>query len=156
MGVPERGFDVDVSEEERRAATRARGAWRVLSMVLLIEVIGGAVLLWSVLSSSFAATEDPFAQRLSILLAAVFAFIWIAATLYGAAARRAGWARGSAITIHVLIFAAGTGVLQGIVGTPLLGWVLVVLSLLGFFAAVLARPDVRGSERGNGLNSAEG
>lgn len=128
--------------------SRARTAWPILSAVLLVEVVGGAVLLWSVLSSSFAATEDPFAQRLSILLSAVFAFVWIAATLYGTAARRAGWARGSALTIHVLMFAAGTGVLQGIVGTPLLGWTLVVLALLGFFAAVLAQPEAESGARG--------
>ena len=116
-------------------------AWNILTGVLALEFIGGLVLMWSVLQAFFAASHEPLAQRLSILLSAIVAFIWVAITFFGAWRRRAGWSRGSAMTLHVLMFAAGTGVLQGILGDPLLGWALVLCALIGFFAALLARPD---------------
>ncbi|MBK0419662.1 hypothetical protein JD276_11520 [Leucobacter sp. CSA1] len=114
----------------------------MLTLILICEGLGGAALLWVTIQSSFAAADEPLAQRLSILIALLLAWIWVCATLAGALSKRAPWARGSALTIHVLLFAAGTGVLQGILGDPLLGWALVLLALVGFFAAVLARPTV--------------
>lgn len=97
------------------------------------------MLLVSVTLAFFGATDEPLAARLSVLLAAVIAWAWIVATLVGAARARAAWARGSALTIHVLLFAAGTGILQGIIGEPELGLALILLAGTGFTAAVLAR-----------------
>jgi hypothetical protein len=42
----------------------------------------------------------------------------------------------------VLIFAAATGILQLGLADARLGWALVVLALVGFFAALAARPVV--------------
>lgn len=121
--------------------TRSRTAWRVLTVVLILEAIGGIAVLFPVVQGVFAPTEDSLGARVSLLLAALIAWAWVCVTLAGSLRGRAPWARGSAITIHVLMFAAGTGVLQGILGDPLLGWVLVLFAFLGFFAALIARPS---------------
>ena len=120
---------------------RAGGAWAVLRVILAVEVVGGAALLWTVTQAFFAASDDPLGARVSVLLAVLLAWVWLGATLWGALAGRRSWARGSALTIHVLIFAGATGVLQGLVGEQAtLGWALLLLALGGFVAAVLARP----------------
>ena len=115
--------------------------WMLLRAVLVIEVVGGAVLLWNVFQAFLAAGDEPLGARVSLLLAVLLSWAWIAITLWGALTGRASWVRGSARTLHVLMFAAATGVLQGILGEAvLLGWALLLLALLGFVAAVLARP----------------
>lgn len=121
-------------------STRSGVGWGVLVLVLVIEALGGVAVLWSVIGGFFAADDEPIGPRVVILLGALIAWAWVCVTLGGALRRRAGWARGSALTIHVLIFAAATGILQGIFDAPRLGWGLVFLALIGFFAAMLARP----------------
>lgn len=121
---------------------RSRIAWAVLVLVLAVEVIGGVIALVFVIQSFFAASEEPFGQRISILLATLIAWVWVLVTLWGAVRSRAGWVRGSAITIHVLLFAAGTGILQLALGDALLGWALILLAFAGFVAALFARPQL--------------
>ena len=123
-------------------SSRARVAWGVLFAVLTIEAFGGIAVLVPITSAFLGAGTDPIGQRISIFLAALLAWAWVLVTLWGAVRSRASWARGSALTMHVLMFAAGTGILQlgGVVGDPLLGWGLIVLALVGFFAALVARP----------------
>ncbi|WP_125100536.1 hypothetical protein [Leucobacter chromiireducens] len=119
-----------------------RVGWVALRIVLLLEVVGGAWLLWNVAGGFFAASDEPLGGRLSLLLAVAIWWGWIAITAWGAWTRRASWVRGSAITIHVLLFAAATGILQGLLGPQTtLGLELLVLALVGFVAAVLAKPD---------------
>lgn len=118
----------------------SRAGWIVLRLVLLVEAVLGLLLVISTFSAFLAASDDPLGARLSVLLAVVICWVWTLATLLGAW-RGLGWARGSAITLHVLLFATATGVLQGIFGQLLLlGLTLLLLALLGFFAALLARP----------------
>ncbi|UOQ60582.1 hypothetical protein MUN76_00905 [Leucobacter rhizosphaerae] len=120
---------------------RSRTGWTILRLVLVIEVVGGAILLWNVFQAFLAAGDEPLGARVSLLLAVLISWAWIAITLWGALALRASWVRGSAITLHVLMLAAATGVLQGILGEAiLLGWALLALALVGFLGAVLARP----------------
>jgi uncharacterized membrane protein len=119
---------------------RSKRAWGVLFTVLVLEAFGGLALLVPVAAGMLAASSEPLGPRLSIFLALLIAWIWVCVTLFGALRTRASWSRGSAITIHVLLFAAGTGVLQLQMGDETLGWVLVLFALVGFFAALLARP----------------
>ena len=118
---------------------RPRRGWAALLIVLSFEAFGGLALLVPVMLGLMQTTTEPLGQRLSIFLAMLVSWIWICVTLFGLRTR-ASWVRASAITIHVLIFAAGTGVLQLGIGTTALGWGLVVLALVGFFAALIARP----------------
>jgi hypothetical protein len=120
--------------------SRSRIAWAALIVLLGLEAVGGLAVMIPVVQGFFAATEDPIAQRLSIFLSALIAWVWVIITLWGALRSRASWARGSAITIHILLFAAGTGVLQFGLAEPLVGWVLILLAFAGFAAALLARP----------------
>lgn len=117
--------------------------WIALRIVLAIEAIGGVWLLWNVVLGFFAANEDPLGDRVVLLVAVLIMWGWVAATAWGAWKTRASWVRGSAITIHVLLFAMATGILQGLLGPQtVLGLELLVLALVGFVAAVLARPTV--------------
>lgn len=122
----------------RRSAT----AWSLLIVSLAIEAVGGLVLLISIVPNMLAATEEPMGPRLSIFLAILISWVWVCVTLGGSVRSRASWVRGSAITIHVLLFAAGTGLLQLGLASSAMGWGLVLLALIGFFSALLARPTV--------------
>lgn len=123
---------------------RSRRGWPLLVVVLVIEAFAGVALLVPVTMAFIGASTDPLGPRLSIFVAALISWAWVLITLWGAVRTRASWARGSAITMHVLMFAAGTGVLQldGLVGGPLLGWGLIALALIGFFAALMAQPVI--------------
>ncbi len=129
--------------DQNTAFRQQRTGWLVLRITLTVEVTAGVVPLWNVLQGFFAAGSDPMGQRVSLLLAVLLSWGWIALTQWGAFTHRASWVRGSSLTLHVLMFAAATGVLQGILGDmPLLGWSLLVLAILGFIGAVLARPEM--------------
>lgn len=121
---------------------RSQGGWMLLLVVLAIEAFGGVALLLPIVFGMFEAGDDPIGQRLSVFLAALIAWIWVVVTLLAGLKLRASWVRASAITIHVLMFAAGTGVLQMGLESLLIGWALIVLALVGFFAALMARPEV--------------
>lgn len=119
---------------------RARAAWRVLTLVLLIESVGGLALLIPLVQGFTHSGDEPLGQRVSIFLAAILAWVWVLATLWGALRYRASWVRGSALTMHVLLFAAGTGVLQFALADTLVGWGLILLAFVGFAAGLLAQP----------------
>lgn len=124
------------------AYPRIRAGWIALRIVLVIEAIGGAWLVWNVVQGMFAAGDEPIGDRIILLIAAALWWGWILITAWGARRARPGWVRSSAITIHVLLFAAATGILQGLIGPQtVLGLELLVLAFVGFVAALLARPD---------------
>ncbi|TDP94629.1 hypothetical protein EDF62_1050 [Leucobacter luti] len=124
------------------AHVRTRTGWIALRIVLLLETVGGAWLVWNVLQGILGAEGDPIGDLIVLLLATVLFWGWIALTAWGAWKGRRGWVRGSSITIHVLLFAAATGILQGLIGPETaLGLELLVLAFAGFVAAILARPD---------------
>ncbi|WP_024356339.1 hypothetical protein [Leucobacter chironomi] len=123
---------------------RSRVAWRALGALLAAET---ALLLWVLgvtIVGAFAPGGDPL-QNLSLIVTAALAFAWVAVTLVGAVKAQASWVRGSSLTIHVLLFAAGTGCLQIGIGPWWLGFALVALALAGFTASILARPAAQPS-----------
>lgn len=123
---------------------RSRVAWRALGALLAAET---ALLLWVLgvtIVGAFAPGGDPL-QNLSLIVTAALAFAWVAVTLVGAVKAQASWVRGSSLTIHVLLFAAGTGCLQIGIGPWWLGFALVALALAGFTASILARPSAQPS-----------
>ena len=77
----------------------------------------------------------------SLFVSVAISWVWIGATLLGALRGRRSWVRASAVTIHLLVFAAAIGVLQGILGTVPIGLAMMALGLVGFIAAVLAKPN---------------
>lgn len=124
------------------AHNRIRAGWIALRIVLLLEAVGGAWLVWNTLAGIFGAAGDPIGDLIAILVTTVLFWGWVVLTAWGAWRGRPSWVRGSAITIHVLLFALATGILQGLIGPQtMLGLELLVLAFAGFVAAILARPD---------------
>jgi len=113
----------------------------VLIALLGAETLAGLIALIPLGTGFFDATKDDPGQRVSVLLAALVAILWVAVTFIGALRSRASWARGSAMTLHILMFAAGTGSLQYALAPASIAWALVLAALIGFFSALLARPE---------------
>jgi len=124
---------------------RSKRAWQVLISLLAIETLAGLLALVPLGSGFFAASGGErfgdAGQRVSVLLAGLLAILWVAVTFVGALRTRASWARGSAVALHVLMFAAGTGALQYRLAEPWISWGLVLFALVGFFSALIARPE---------------
>lgn len=115
-------------------------AWAILRTLLGLETLGAVALLIFTLVSAFADKGD-FTQIISIVLMSVAVVLWVGITFTAATRGRTSRARASAVTIHVLMFAAGTGCLQIGIGPWWLGFAIVVLAIAGFAAAMFARPD---------------
>lgn len=118
---------------------RSKAAWRVLGVLLGAECV---LLLWVLVVAVLGALGSAGAplQNLSLIVMAALSLVWAVVTFTGAVKTRASWVRGSALTIHVLLFAAGTGCLQIGIGPWWFGFGLVAAALAGFAAAILARP----------------
>lgn len=118
---------------------RSEIAWTILAICLAIESF---LLIWVLFSTLLAAANSPemAAQNYSLVAVVAICVLWVVFTLLQSLRTRVSWVRGSAVTIHVLMFAAGTGCLQLLIGPFWLGFSLIVLALIGFFAAVIARP----------------
>lgn len=122
--------------------------WLLMVLVLLLEVAGGIVLCVRMVAQALnerdVIAESEFAveanmMTVGIIIVVVLGTVWVGMTLI-AALRRRNWARGSNVTIQVLVFAGATGVLQGIMGEPRVGIVLLVLAVIGIIATLLTRP----------------
>ncbi|PRI10834.1 hypothetical protein [Leucobacter massiliensis] len=120
---------------------RSLAGWAVLRVLLGLESV---FLAWVVMVSVLGAlrSEGAAVQNVSIVAMAVVSLLWVLATCIGALRARAPWVRGSALTIHVLLFAGGTGCLQLQIGPWWLGLGIAAAAVLGFFAALLARPEL--------------
>ncbi len=118
---------------------RSQLGWAVLTLCLAVESF---LLIWVLYTAVIAATSgtEMAAQNYSLVAVAAICLLWVVITLWQSIKSRVSWVRGSAVTIHVLLFAAGTGCLQLLIGPFWLGAGLIVLALLGFFSAVIARP----------------
>uniref|UniRef100_UPI003A84F551 hypothetical protein n=1 Tax=Leucobacter sp. BZR 635 TaxID=3378705 RepID=UPI003A84F551 len=127
---------------------RSRSAWTALTAVLAVELVLGAVLVVTMIPTFPAAGPEREALAplwVSLFVSAILCCVWVAATLVGVIRRRGSWVRGSAVTIHVLLLAAAMGVFQGILGTPAIGALLLVLAVAGFAAAILVGPKRKGA-----------
>lgn len=118
---------------------RSRLGWGVLTACLSVEAL---LLVWVVfLTLNVAiASQAEVAQNSSLVVITAICLVWVAITLIGSIRSKLSWVRGSAVTIHVLLFAAGTGCLQLSIGPTSLGFGLIALALIGFIAAILAKP----------------
>lgn len=124
---------------------RQKTARRVLAAVLTIECIGGVFLLIGMIPTYPAPGPDQQVLApiwIGLLISVIVALVWIAITLFGVLRTNANWVRASSVVMHILMFAAAAGVLQGIIGTPLFGSALIVLAIAGFVAALMMRPTM--------------
>lgn len=118
----------------------SRRGWAILAILLSIESFAGIVLVFQTTWQLLQSDQDPLGDRISLFIAVLLAWVWVLVTLFSGIRSQASWARGSALTIHILLFAAATGMLQFSIGRPLLAWALVVVAIIGFAAALLAKP----------------
>lgn len=127
---------------------RIRRGWALMTIVLGIEIVGVGWIAWNAVLSVVRDMQNPLleeyrstvvAQGIGIVLVLILALIWVIVTLLGAFTQKP-WARASNLTIQVLAVAAATGILQGIMGTQLLGIGLLVLGILGLVATLMSRP----------------
>lgn len=128
---------------------RSLRAWIVLAVILLIELIAGIALVIAIIPTFPQAgpeREQLVPLWVSLVISLVLSCVWVLATLIGAIKRKGSWVRGSAVTMHILMFAAAMGIFQGIMGTPLIGAVVLAFSLVGFFAAVVAGMPEKGQK----------
>ena len=117
---------------------RSQLGWGLLIACLAVETL---LLAWVTLFTLLAAlgSSAGAAQNYSLVVVAA----------------RVSWVRGSAVTIHVLLFAAGTGCLQLAIGPWWVGFGIIALALVGFFAAILARPLLAPEASGESLGQAQ-
>ncbi|UOR00373.1 hypothetical protein MUN77_09325 [Leucobacter allii] len=121
---------------------RSLAGWAALRVLLAVEsAFLAGVLVMTVIGA--AGSAGAVLQNVSLVVMAAVCLLWVVITLVGALRGRASWVRGSAVTVHVLLFAAGTGCLQIGIGPWWLGFALAAAALLGFLAAILAQPDTR-------------
>ena len=140
-----------MADDSPRIHSRAKGAWRLLSVVLGVQSVLALGPAWIAGSGFLAATEDPFAARASGRAGAPVAGDRVFVPLIGALRGR-GWARGSNLTLQLLLVAAASGILQGMLGAGVpsasaIGWGLIVLAAAGILGSVLARPADRVAEK---------
>ena len=114
--------------------------WVILRLILILEALAGLVVVWQTFSGVLGDQEAPAGLRASIIISVVLCWIWVAFTAFGAARGMPSWARGSAITMHVLMFSAAVGIMQGILGTVAIGVALLLVSIVAIVSAVIARP----------------
>lgn len=136
------------------ANDRIRAGWVFLAFALLAEAVGGGWLIVNMVvaavDQSAAVSQSEFATEATMMTIGIIAVValsvlWIIVTFLGALRRRP-WARSSNLTIQVLVLAAATGVLQGIMGERWIGFVLLALAVLGLLATLMVRP-AKGSAR---------
>lgn len=133
---------------------RNQSAWRVLTAALGIELVLGIVLFVTMIPTFPAAGPQRDALVplwLSLFVSVILCCVWVAATLVGAIRRRGSWVRGSAVTLHILMFAAALGVFQGLIGTTVVGIILLVLAIVGFGSAILSGLPARGQATASGV-----
>jgi len=135
-----RGKALDMPDSLRRSAI-APVMRAVLNLLLGVETILGILALIPLVVGFAGSADDAFGQRISILLAGALGVVWIAITFWGALRSQARWPRSSAVTIHVLLFAAGTGMLRYVLAPFSVSVAVVAVGIIGFFVALLARSD---------------
>lgn len=126
-----------MTDQERVPNTAlARGIVRI---IVALEAVGALALFVYTIMGFTSRGDDPLLPALSIVVVTGIALVWVAATAVGLV-RGQSWARGSALTVQILLFTVGIGAFQGLFAQPALGWALTAPAVIGFVAAVLSKP----------------
>lgn len=128
-----------MSERSPEASPRSTSGWKLLAGVLGIEAVGALALAVVTVVGAFGAINEPLGPVLSILIVGLVASAWVLVTSVGVFRQRA-WARGSALTLQILMLVLALGAFQGVFGTPVVGLGFLAVGLLGFVAALRIRP----------------
>ncbi|MWV50542.1 hypothetical protein GRS96_14810 [Rathayibacter sp. VKM Ac-2803] len=119
----------------RNAVARPPGLL-VLIAVLALETVGVAAVAAWLLIELVTTTADTPGGGVAIVVLAVIALCWAAATTLGAVRRRS-WMRGSALTMQLVQMAVALGAFQGQYAVPDVGWALLGPALVAVVAIFL-------------------
>jgi hypothetical protein len=114
-------------------------AWRLMSVMVLLETVAILALLVFTIVGFMNRGDDPLLAALSIVIIVAVASLWITLTLV-ALLRNRNWARGSTITIQILVFSVAIGAFQGIYAQVQIAWLIAIPAIITFVLALIARP----------------
>nr|WP_085475342.1 hypothetical protein [Rathayibacter oskolensis] len=101
----------------------------VLIAVLALETLAVAALTAWLVVELVTTRADTIGGGVAIVVLAVIALCWAAATTLGAVRRRS-WMRGSALTMQLVQMAVALGAFQGQYAVPDVGWALLAPALV--------------------------
>lgn len=111
--------------------TPPAGAWKLptLNAILLIEAVAMAAIVGWLLIDLVTLRPSSYATAIALLILTVIGaiFIWVVAVL---CLRRNARFRGGAVIWQLIQLAVAIGSFQGVFAQPLIGWVILVPSLL--------------------------
>lgn len=105
----------------------------------MLETLAVAALAAWLLIELLTTAADTIGGGIAIVVLALIALGWVAATTLGAVRRR-GWMRGSALTMQLVVMAVALGAFQGQYAVPDIGWALLAPALVA--AVTLFLPSV--------------
>lgn len=105
----------------------------------MLETLAVAALAAWLLIELLTTAADTIGGGIAIVVLALIALGWAAATTLGAVRRR-GWMRGSALTMQLVVMAVALGAFQGQYAVPDIGWALLAPALVA--AVTLFLPSV--------------
>lgn len=120
--------------DENRPPTGPKTSPRPLGLLVLIVVLAletlavAGVAAW-LLVELLTTRPDTLGGGIAIVVLALIALCWAAATTLGAVRRR-GWMRGSALTMQLVQMAVALGAFQGQYAVPDVGWALLAPAVL--------------------------
>lgn len=121
----------------------------VLIAVLALETAAVAAVAGWLVIELFTTRAGTIGGGIAIVVLALIALAWAAATTL-AALRRRGWMRGSALTMQLVQMAVALGAFQGQYAVPEVGWALLAPAVLA--TVMILRPSVvAATRRENGL-----
>lgn len=101
----------------------------VAAALLTLEAVTlWGVVVWQVIEL-LTATPASYTSAIALLVIALIAAAWVSAIALNLLRRRS-WIRAAAVTWQLLQIAVGIGLFQGADANPLLGWVIVVPSVV--------------------------
>lgn len=134
--------------DENRRPTGPKTSWPlpllVLIAVLALETIAVAAVAGWLLVELLTTRADTVGGGIAIVVLAVIALCWAAATTLGAVRRRS-WMRGSALTMQLVQMAVALGAFQGQYAVPDIGWALLAPALVA--TAMIFVPSVVAATR---------
>lgn len=116
-----------------------------LALVLVVEAAALLVYLIVVVTELVRADASNAVNGLAYVIIALIAVIWVAGSAV-AVLRRQPWVRGAVITWQLIQLVIGAGCLEGLVGVPSAGWLLIAAGVVGF-ALVVSPPVSRALAR---------
>lgn len=120
--------------------TVASGPWRLLVILLGLELLVALVFLWISVVGLLHAVNEPAQDLFALLAMAVLAVFWVLAACVGSLYQRS-WARALSFTVQIGIFAVALSGLQGLWGSPGQALVLLATGLIGGYLCVRVRPQ---------------